>query len=145
MPARSFIALLLLGVAATACRKKLELVPDNAKDVSRSDSTESVGDTQVKKREYKFTLAGRVYLCESRIFGSSEQATIAGRASIAERPSEQLVSEKSTFAVSGRSVWLKTGDQIVWCMLASGKADELEAAMTPLKSLFRQKFHELSK
>lgn len=145
MSIRFVILLLLSCLVTSACRKKLELLPEGAKQVFRTDSTETVGETQVKKREYKFTLAGQVYLCESRTFADSETATAAARASIAERPTEQLTSTNAAFAASGRSVWLKTSDQIVWCMFAGGKANDVEAAMVPLKNLFRLKFQEVSK
>jgi hypothetical protein len=138
-------ALLFALFVVSACRKKLELLPDDAKQVFRTDSTEMVGDTQIKKREYKFTIANRVYLCESRAFADSEIAAAAARTSVAERPTEKLTSPNSVFAVSGRSVWLKTGEQLVWCMFAGGKAEDVDAAMLPLTDLFRKKFQEVTK
>ena len=128
---------------AAACKKKFELVPEGAKQVSRSDKTESNEDqADVFLREYKFTLANETFLCESREFADAKIAAAAAKKSIAERPEEEQQAPNARFALSGRSVWLYTDKHLVWCMLSSGKSGG--AAMTPVKELFLKKFKEFS-
>ncbi|AFM12612.1 hypothetical protein [Turneriella parva] len=142
MSRKVLVASLAAALIAASCRKKIEILPEEAKQVTRTDSTEKVDDMQVKKREYQFYLHGRQFVCEGRTFESEEHASRAAKTSIAERPAERLATETAIYAASGRSVWLKTRRELVWCMLASGKADEIEAALGPLRQLFKQKFQQ---
>lgn len=142
MSRRFLFFLLVAALLVSGCRKKTELVPDDAKQVMRTDSVEGDGEARVKKREYGFYLGGHQFICEGREFETEEAAASAAKISIAERPTERLTNESATFAVSGRSVWLKTRRDIIWCMLASGKTDEIERAAEPVRRLFKQKFQQ---
>jgi len=132
------------ALLVSGCRRKTELVPDDAKQVIRTDSVEGDGEARVKKREYGFHLGGHQFICEARDFETEDAATSAAKISIAERPAERLASESATFAVSGRSVWLKTRREIIWCMLASGKTEEIDRAADPVRKLFKQKFQQIT-
>lgn len=124
---------------AVACKKKFEIIPDGAKQVSREDKTEA----DASLREYKFTLNNEVFLCESRDFPDSLRATEAGRKAIPERPQEEQKNEKAHFALSGRSLWLRTDKQLVWCMLTTSGGDRVAAAIAPVRELFLKKFKEV--
>ena len=139
---RALLFSLLAPLLVIGCRKKIEIVPDDAKQVTRTDSTESSGDAQVKKREYQFYLQDKQFVCEGRAFETDEQASQAAKISIAERPAERLTAGSAIYAASSRSVWLKTRRELVWCMLASGKGDEVESSVEPVRRLFKQKFQQ---
>ncbi len=135
---------LIMVLMALGCKRKFEILPADAKQVTRSDKTESAGEGQadVALREYKFTHKDQIFLCESREFENSTAALNAAKKTIAERPQEEQKTDKAHFALSGRSLWLRADKQLVWCMLSSGKGDI--AAMQPVKELFLKKFREVS-
>ena len=131
-------------VLFAACKKKHEILPDDAKQVSRSDKTETDG---VSLREYQFTVKDKSgvpqkFVCEAREFSNNESAALAAKKSIAERPQEELKSQSAHFALSGRSVWLRAKEKLVWCMLATGRADELPVAMESIRALFMRHYRE---
>ena len=131
-----------------SCQRKLELVPAGAKNVSRNDSTTEVTTEdrtyQVKLREYRFYLpgekSGQDFVCVSREFSDTSAALAAARKSIAERPEEELKSERAHFAQSGRSLWLRIDKGLLWCMYAGTPAQGSPAPVTQLKDLFIAKF-----
>jgi hypothetical protein len=137
-------AALTLTLLALGCKRKFEILPADAKQVTRSDKTENAGEGEadVALREYKFTHNNQVFLCESREFISSTAALQAAKKTIAERPQEEQKTDKAHFALSGRSVWLRADKQLVWCMLSSSKGDV--AAMHSVKEVFLKKFREVS-
>lgn len=135
---------LVIALLGSGCRKKIEIVPDEAKHVTRTDSTEDTEGAPVKKREYQFYLNGSQFVCEGREFETEEAASNAAKVSIAQRPAERLQTDKAIYAVSGRSVWLKSSRELVWCMLATGKAEETEAAMAPVRVLFKKKYQQIA-
>jgi len=122
-----------------ACKKKFEIIPEGAKQVSREDKAEA----DVSLREYKFTLNNEIFLCESRDFPEAAKATEAARKAIAERPQEEQKTGNAHFALSGRSIWLRTGKQLVWCMLTTSGGERIGAAMLPVRELFLKKFKEV--
>jgi len=146
VPRRLLFFSLAAVLMALGCRRKTEILPEGAKQVMRSDSTETTDDMQVKKREYQFFLQGKQFVCEGREFATDEQAARAAKGSIAERPSERLDTEAATYAASGRSVWLKTRRELVWCMLASGKSEAAnsDAALAVVQAQFKQKFKQIT-
>jgi len=131
---RAAAALLLIGIVA--CKKKIELIPDGARQVTRSD--ESDGD--VSLRRYNFSLAGSDFVCESRAFAEAGAAVQAAQKAIAERPQEELKSDQAHFARSGRSLWLRQDRQVVWCMLASGKKEAIDENLKPVRDLFVRRY-----
>jgi hypothetical protein len=143
---RRLMILAAVGLLSAACKKKFEILPDEAKQVSRSDKTETgeEGQGDISLREYKFSLKEQTFLCESRNYPDSATALAAAKKNIAERPQEELKSEKAQFALSGRSVWLRADKQLVWCMLSSGKGENVAMAMQPVRNLFVQKYKEAS-
>lgn len=128
-----------------ACSKKFEVLPEAAKQVTRSDRSESSETGRVQVREYRFDLADagkktQQYLCESRRFDSPGDARIFAKKAIAERPQKQLERENARFAESGRSVWLWLGNEFVWCMLATPSVEDVGAAMAPVVEKFRRQY-----
>lgn len=140
------IALLAL-VVTVSCRKKIEIFPDSARQVSRSDKTEATEAGDVVVREYKFVIADvrnapHTFVCESRSFPNIELAKISAKKAIAERPQLQQRSAGSHFAQSGRSVWLWAKQDLVWCMLTTAVVKDIGAVMEPVVVRFRRKYEE---
>lgn len=133
-----------------SCQRKLELLPAGAKNISRSDTNEEIntesGTSPVKLREYRFTVAGpkpgQNFVCESREFTAPEYAIKAARKSIAERPEEELKSERAHFALSGRSLWLRIDKSLLWCMYAGPQPQNTPSPVAVLKESFISKFRE---
>jgi hypothetical protein len=128
----------LLLITIVACKRKTELIPEGARQVTRTDERE--GD--VSLRRYNFSLDGADFVCESRTFADAEAALVAAKKSIAERPLEEMKSTDAYFARSGRSLWLRQGRQIVWCMLASGKKEAVDQNLKPVRDLFMRRYQE---
>lgn len=135
----SFAILAAAGLLTVACKRKFEIIPEGAKQVSREDKTEA----DVSLREYKFALGAEIFLCESRDFPDAVKAAEAARKAIAERPQEEQKTERAHFALSGRSIWLRAEKQLVWCMLTTSGSDRVGAAMLPVRELFLKKFKEV--
>lgn len=141
---------LVATLIAGACQRKLELLPPGAKNITRSDSSEEIksedGIYQVKLREYRFTPAGgktgQDFVCESREFADAIYAVKAARKSIAERPEEELKSERAHFALSGRSLWLRIDRNLLWCMYSGPQPQNSASPLAALKESFIAKFRE---
>lgn len=145
---------MLLPLVATmitgACQRKLELLPAGARNITRSDSHEEIesedGIHQVKLREYRFTIpgakSGQNFVCESREFPHLADAIKAARKSFAERPEEELKSDRAHFALSGRSLWLRIDRSLLWCMYAGPEVQNSPSPLSALKESFLAKFRE---
>lgn len=141
---------LVATMLTAACYRKLELLPIGAKNITRSDSSEEMksedGVYLVKLREYRFALSGEKtgqnFVCESREFADETTAIKAARKSIAERPEEELKSERAHFALSGRSLWLRIERNLLWCMYAGPQLHNSPSPMSALKDSFIAKFRE---
>lgn len=141
--------LLAVLLASAACRKKTELLPDGAKQVTRSDSNETGDSGAVLLREYRFALADaksgtHTFVCESRNFPDVETAQKAAVKAIAERPQSGEQKAQARFAASGRSVWLWRERELVWCMLTNPGVTDVGSAMQPVVARFRRQYEEAS-
>jgi hypothetical protein len=150
MPRLAILLPLTAIVMMGACRRKLEILPPGAKNVIRTDTTEDpkteADNYTVKLREYRFTLpaAGPTqnFVCESREFPDAAAALNAAKKSIAERPDEELKSERAHFALSGRSLWLRVDRSLLWCMYAGPQGQNSLSPVMKLKESFISKFRE---
>ena len=135
----------LILITLAACKRKLELLPPDAKNIARADSHEGEkGD--VILREYKFTSPGadrksHQFLCESREYDSAEAAARDAKKKIAERPQEKIGKGGGLFALSGNSLWLSREKSLVWCMLAE-KSENPAQAIEPVRKLFLARLEE---
>ena len=141
--------LLAVLLAMSACRKKTELLPEGAKQVTRVESHEAAESGEVALREYRFVLADgksnmHGFVCETRLFPDAEVAQKAAAKAIAERPQVGEQKPQAKFAASGRSVWLWHRRELAWCMLTSPRVSDLAAAMQPVITKFKKQFDEAS-
>lgn|GEM_PF-3183406 len=137
--------LLTLVVAGVACRKKFEVLPEGAKQITRSDTNEAGENGAVALREYRFALADakgvtHAFACETRSYPDVESAKKAAKKSIAERPQSGEEKALARFAASGRSVWLWHGRELVWCMLTTPRVADVATAMQPVIEIFKKQF-----
>ncbi|MBL8034033.1 MAG: hypothetical protein JNJ69_10045 [Leptospiraceae bacterium] len=132
-----FTALVILQ-----CNRRAEILPDGAKQVARSDSTENNGSREIKLREYRFSSSGHSFICEARSYANATLAEQAAAKAIAERPAEQRKSARAHFAASGRSVWLQAGNNLTWCMLSSAGKVDLPKAMEPVLLSFKKLYED---
>jgi hypothetical protein len=141
--------LLAALLASAACRKKFELLPEGAKQVTRSDTNETGDGGTVALREYRFALGDaksgtHTFVCESRNFPDAETAKKAAAKSIAERPQSGEQKAQARFASSGRSVWLWRGRELVWCMLTTPRVTDIAIVMQPVVAKFKKQYEEAS-
>lgn len=141
---RAAVLLVVLLISA-ACRKKTELLPAGAKQVTRTDSSEAGENGDISLREYRFVLGdakngASSFVCESRNYPDVETAQKAATKSIAERPQAGGQKTQARFAVSGHSVWLWQGRELVWCMLTTPRVTDLSSAMQPVVEKFQKQF-----
>lgn len=147
-PLRTAVLLAVL-LAFAACRKKFELLPEGAKQVTRSDTNEAGDGGAVSLREYRFALGDakggtHTFVCESRNFPDAEAAKKAAAKSIAERPQSGAQKTQARFAASGRSVWLWRERELVWCMLTTPRVADIGSVMQPVVAKFRKHYEEAS-
>lgn len=141
---RAAVLLAVLSLYA-ACRKKTELLPAGAKQVTRTDSNEAGENGDISLREYRFVLGdakngASSFVCETRNYPDVEAAQKAALKSIAERPQAGGQKAQARFAVSGRSVWLWHGRELMWCMLTTPRVTDLASAMQPVVAKFQKQF-----
>jgi hypothetical protein len=96
-------------------------------------------------REYRFVLGdakngASSFVCETRNYPDVEAAQKAALKSIAERPQAGGQKAQARFAVSGRSVWLWHGRELMWCMLTTPRVTDLASAMQPVVAKFQKQF-----
>lgn len=129
---------MLCAVAVLGCKQKFEIVPDGAQSVQRKDFVESLKNSNAKviRRDYQFIQNGSLFVCESHEFTRPEDAQKAAKEKIAERPTDELKNSSGRFAQSGRSLWLYTKNKLLWCMLASGKDENIAEAIKPVRASF---------
>lgn len=143
---------LVATMVAGACNRKLELLPPGARNITRTDSVEELKSEEaaqvVKMREYRFaspgSKSGNDFVCESREFADAGIALNAAKKSIAERPEEELKSERAHFARSGRSLWLRIDRHLLWCMYTGSQVGQSNTAVSELTESFRAKFRGAS-
>ncbi len=141
--------LLAVLLTCAACRKKFELLPDGAKQITRTDTHEAFENDIVPLREYRFVLGGakhstHTFVCETRSFPDMESAQKKAMKVIAERPQSGEQKAQARFAASGRSVWLWHRRELAWCMLTTPHVTDIAAAMQPVVTRFRKQYEEAS-
>lgn len=134
MRALAFAAIVILAIG---CKRRSEVLPDGAKDVTRRDSALD----GARLREYRFAVGANQFVCESRVFDTIEAARAEARKKMAERPQEELKAEGAQFVRSGRSVWTLRNRELHWCMLIT-KVEDLESALAPVTRSFKKKYQE---
>lgn len=137
---RPIVGVLLFLVLAQSCSRKAEILPQDARHVTRSDSVVNSGGSSYELRSYTFQLQlpeGKAsFVCETKKFVSEADALAAALKSIAERSDEQQKKNSAWYARAGLSQWLLTGRTLTWCMYASRGSVLGDAALSKLRKEF---------
>jgi hypothetical protein len=132
--------ILALIFGSSACKKKYEILPADAREIKRTDSTEQCARGEISLREYRFKIKHtgsdlpHEFLCEARVYPDRESAATAGKAKIVERPDRHQRSGNNYLAQAGRSTWLLRDARLTWCML--GDADQNVVYTEPLAKIY---------
>jgi hypothetical protein len=132
--------ILALILGSSSCKKKYEILPGDAREIKRTDSTELSTRGEISLREYRFKIKNsgsdiqHEFLCEARVYPDPESAAIAGKTKIAERPDRHQRSGNNYLAQGGRSTWLLRDASLTWCMLADG--DQNAPKNEPLAKIY---------
>ena len=139
---------ILLLLLVVACSRKVEILPEGAARVTRSDSLVENGNQSYELRSYTFQLkvseGEASFVCEAKKFTGAAEALEAAEKSIAQRPDEQQKNSSAWYARAGLSQWLLTGRTLTWCMQSAGGSASREVVQAKLREAFLRNFSKAS-